>query len=134
MGAAFRLNATPAKARRLHRGAAGEAAHPPPSIGAVGLLRRGGLGGASALVARAAGFRFAVAVTTAAGGLGTAVPGDSLLKSIRAEFPVFASISAAVKSGINLAFDYGITLIGFVREARMNIYTHSERIITLNII
>ncbi|TFF99220.1 MAG: formate dehydrogenase accessory sulfurtransferase FdhD [Promethearchaeota archaeon] len=54
--------------------------------------------------------------------------GDSLLKAIMAEFPVFASVSAAVESGINLAFDYGITLIGFVRESRMNIYTHPNRI------
>ncbi len=56
--------------------------------------------------------------------------GDSLLKAIKAEFPIFASVSAAVESGINLAFDYGITLIGFVRKSRMNIYTHPERILT----
>lgn len=54
--------------------------------------------------------------------------GDSLLKAIKAEFPVFASISAPVEAGVNLAFDYGITLIGFVRESRMNIYTHPNRI------
>lgn len=54
--------------------------------------------------------------------------GDSLLKAIKAEFPIFASISAAVEAGINLAFDYGITLIGFVRESRMNIYTYPNRI------
>lgn len=54
--------------------------------------------------------------------------GDSLLKAIKAEFPVFASVSAAIEAGINLAFDYGITLIGFVRNSRMNIYAHPNRI------
>lgn len=55
--------------------------------------------------------------------------GDSVLKAIRAKIPIVASLSAAIESGIRLAFAYGITLIGFVRGARMNIYTHPERII-----
>jgi FdhD protein len=54
--------------------------------------------------------------------------GDSVLKAIRAKIPIVASISAAVESGIRLAFAYGITLIGFTRGARMNIYTYAERI------
>ena len=56
--------------------------------------------------------------------------GDSVLKAIRAKIPIIASLSAAIESGIRLAFAYGITLIGFVRGARMNIYTHPKRIIT----
>ncbi len=55
--------------------------------------------------------------------------GDSVLKAIRAKIPIVASFSAAIESGIRLAFAYGITLIGFARGARMNIYTHPERII-----
>ncbi|MFX1376354.1 MAG: formate dehydrogenase accessory sulfurtransferase FdhD [Promethearchaeota archaeon] len=55
--------------------------------------------------------------------------GDSVLKAIRAKIPIFASISTAVESGIRLAFAYGMTLIGFVRGKKMNIYTHPERII-----
>ena len=55
--------------------------------------------------------------------------GDSVLKAIRARIPILASLSAAIESGIRLAFAYGITLIGFVRGKRMNIYTHPERII-----
>ncbi len=55
--------------------------------------------------------------------------GDSVLKAIRAKIPIVASLSAAIESGIRLAFAYGITLIGFARGARMNIYTHPERII-----
>jgi FdhD protein len=55
--------------------------------------------------------------------------GDSVLKAVRAKIPIVASPSAAIESGIRLAFAYGITLIGFVRGSRMNIYTHSNRII-----
>ena len=55
--------------------------------------------------------------------------GDSILKAIRAKIPIVASLSAAIESGIKLAFAYEITLIGFVRGNRMNIYTHPERII-----
>ncbi|MFW9824563.1 MAG: formate dehydrogenase accessory sulfurtransferase FdhD [Candidatus Thorarchaeota archaeon] len=54
---------------------------------------------------------------------------DIVLKAIRAKIPIMASFSAAIESGIKLAFAYGITLIGFARGSRMNIYTHPERII-----
>jgi FdhD protein len=54
--------------------------------------------------------------------------GDSVLKAVRAQIPVVSSLSAAVESGINLADSYGITLIGFARGKRMNIYTHPKRI------
>ena len=55
---------------------------------------------------------------------------DSVLKAIRAKIPIVASFSAALESGIRLAFAYGITLIGFARGGRMNIYTHPQRIKT----
>ncbi|TFG15719.1 MAG: formate dehydrogenase accessory sulfurtransferase FdhD [Promethearchaeota archaeon] len=54
--------------------------------------------------------------------------GDCVLKAVRAKIPIVASVSAAIESGIRLAFAYGITLIGFVRGSRMNIYTHPYRI------
>ncbi|MHA2288902.1 MAG: formate dehydrogenase accessory sulfurtransferase FdhD [Promethearchaeota archaeon] len=54
--------------------------------------------------------------------------GDSVLKAVRAQIPIVSSFSAAVESGIRLADNYGITLIGFARGSRMNIYTHSQRI------
>lgn len=54
--------------------------------------------------------------------------GDCVLKAVRAKIPIVASLSAAVESGIRLAFAYGITLIGFARGAKMNIYTNSHRI------
>jgi FdhD protein len=54
--------------------------------------------------------------------------GDSVLKAIRANVPILASLSAAIESGVRLAFGYGLTLIGFVRGKKMNIYTHPHRI------
>lgn len=54
--------------------------------------------------------------------------GDSVLKAVRAQIPIVSSLSAAVESGIRLADSYGITLIGFARGKKMNIYTHPERI------
>ena len=54
--------------------------------------------------------------------------GDSVLKAIRANIPILASLSAAIESGVRLAFGYGLTLIGFVRGKKMNIYTHPHRI------
>jgi len=54
--------------------------------------------------------------------------GDSVLKAVRAQIPIVASLSAAIESGIRLAFSYGITLIGFARGKRMNIYANPNRI------
>lgn len=54
--------------------------------------------------------------------------GDIVLKAARMRIPVVASIAAAVNSGIEVAQRTGITLIGFVRGKRMNVYTYPERI------
>lgn len=53
---------------------------------------------------------------------------DLVLKVAVAQIPVLASISAAVDSGIELADAAGITLLGFVRGTRMNVYTHPDRL------
>jgi FdhD protein len=53
---------------------------------------------------------------------------DLVLKAAVARIPVVASISAAVDSGIELADAAGISLVGFVRGARMNVYTHPDRL------
>ncbi len=55
--------------------------------------------------------------------------GDSVLKAARSKIPILASISAPIESGIRIALNYNITLIGFVRGSKMNIYTHPERIV-----
>ena len=54
--------------------------------------------------------------------------GDIVLKAARVGLPVVASLAAAIDSGITVAKDVGLTLIGFVRGKRMNIYNFPERI------
>jgi len=55
--------------------------------------------------------------------------GDVVLKAARVRIPVVASITAAVNSGVEAAQRTGVTLIGFVRGTRMNVYTYPERIL-----
>jgi FdhD protein len=55
--------------------------------------------------------------------------GDIVLKAARVGIPVLASLSAAVSSGVEAARLTRLTLIGFVRGTRMNVFTHPERII-----
>ena len=54
--------------------------------------------------------------------------GDIVLKAARVGLPIVASLAAAIDSGIAIAKDAGLTLIGFVRGKRMNIYNFPERI------
>jgi len=56
--------------------------------------------------------------------------GDIVLKAARVKIPILASLAAAIDSGIALAKDAGLTLIGFARGKRMNIYTFPERILS----
>jgi FdhD protein len=55
--------------------------------------------------------------------------GDMVLKAGRVGLPIIASLAAALDSGIAMAEDIGLTLIGFVRGKRMNIYACPERIL-----
>ena len=55
--------------------------------------------------------------------------GDIVLKAARMGIPVVASLSAAVDSGIEVAKRINLTLIGFVRGQRMNVFTFPERIV-----
>jgi FdhD protein len=54
--------------------------------------------------------------------------GEMVLKAVRAGIPIIASLAAPLMSGINISQAGGITLIGFVRGRRMNIYTCPEKI------
>jgi FdhD protein len=56
------------------------------------------------------------------------VPGDMIYKAAKAGLPIVASVAAVLNSGIASAEKAHITLIGFVRGKRMNIYTHPQRI------
>ena len=50
-------------------------------------------------------------------------------KAFFAGIPTVASVSAPSSLAIELADDVGITLAGFVRGDRYNIYAHGERIV-----
>ncbi len=49
-------------------------------------------------------------------------------KAIRVGIPIAATISAPTSLAIRLAQDRGLTLIGYLRGGRMNVYTHAQRI------
>jgi FdhD protein len=55
--------------------------------------------------------------------------GDIVLKAARVGLPIIASLAAAIDSGISIAKESNLTIIGFVRGRRMNIYSFPERII-----
>ena len=54
---------------------------------------------------------------------------DIVLKAARVGLPIVASLAAAIDSGIAIASDAKLTLAGFVRGKRMNIYTYPNRIL-----
>jgi FdhD protein len=53
---------------------------------------------------------------------------EMVLKAAKACIPIVGSLSAPLMSGIRVAEKAGVTLVGFIRGRRMNVYTHSERI------
>jgi len=57
------------------------------------------------------------------------LPSDVVFKVAKVGLPIIASLGAALDSGITLAEQTNLTLIGFIRDKRMNIYTAPERIL-----
>jgi FdhD protein len=55
-------------------------------------------------------------------------PADIVLKAARIGIPIIVSKAAPIRSGIIAAEKTGITLACFVRNRRMNVYTHHNRI------
>lgn len=56
--------------------------------------------------------------------------GEMVLKAAYAGFPVMCSVSAPICSGVCIAQAAGMTLIGFVRGERFNVYSGFRRIST----
>ncbi|MEM3617527.1 MAG: formate dehydrogenase accessory sulfurtransferase FdhD [Candidatus Bathyarchaeia archaeon] len=54
---------------------------------------------------------------------------DIVLKAARVGIPIIASLAVALDSGIEIAKKTNLTLIGFVRGWRMNVYNAPERIL-----
>jgi FdhD protein len=54
---------------------------------------------------------------------------EIIQKALLARIPCIAAISAPSSLAIELAYQAGITLIGFLRDHTMNVYTHPERVV-----
>lgn len=56
------------------------------------------------------------------------ISSDMILKTCRAQIPIVISRTAPTTLAVDIANECGITLIGFARGRRLNIYSHAERI------
>lgn len=57
------------------------------------------------------------------------ITSETITKIVRARIPVIISPGAPSNLAVNLARRLGVTIVGFTRGERMNIYSHPERII-----
>jgi FdhD protein len=54
---------------------------------------------------------------------------EMVAKAVMHSIPILASRTASTCLGVKIAEKFGLTLAGFVRGKRMNIYTHPQRIV-----
>jgi FdhD protein len=55
---------------------------------------------------------------------------EMVAKAVIHEIPILVSRTASTSLGVQIADKFGLTLVGFVRGDRMNIYTNEYRIKT----
>lgn len=60
------------------------------------------------------------------------ISSEMLLKSAKVGIPIVISRSAATDLAIEIAKNLGITLVGFARGKRMNVYSHEQRILMVD--
>ncbi len=56
------------------------------------------------------------------------ITSEILVKAARAQIPIVISKAAPTDLAVQLADDFGLTLVGFARGSRMNVYTNPQRI------
>jgi len=56
------------------------------------------------------------------------VSSDIVIKAVNVGIPLIASLSAPTDMGVKIAETTGLTLVGFARGRRFNVYAHPERI------
>jgi FdhD protein len=57
------------------------------------------------------------------------ISSEVLIKTGKIGCPILIGVSAPTDLALSLAEELGITIIGFARQDRMNVYTHPERVI-----
>ncbi|MDV7391455.1 formate dehydrogenase accessory sulfurtransferase FdhD, partial [Arthrospira platensis SPKY1] len=53
---------------------------------------------------------------------------ELLQKCVVAGAPIFCAVSAPSSLAVSVAQQFGVTLVGFLRGARCNVYTHAQRL------
>lgn len=57
------------------------------------------------------------------------VSSEIILKISKMNIPIIIARSAPTSLALDMAEELGITVIGFARGERLNIYTHAQRVI-----
>jgi FdhD protein len=60
--------------------------------------------------------------------LSSRVSYEMIQKSIIAQFPIIVAVGAPSSLAVELAQQFGITLIAFLRKGKFNVYTHEFRV------